>query len=104
MLLELLKFNNHSETFASLNAWPIPMYPLNGQMLRDNGCPAGQEMGMVQRLLRDQWKDSRFTLTASELLQRLPTAIETVRNCKPVSGPSPPKRHKSNSVRRQEDI
>lgn len=103
MLLELLKFNNHAVTFASLNAWPIPVYPLNGQLLRENGCPTGQQMGMVQRLLRDQWKDSQFALTAAELLQRLPAAIGTVRNAKVgTMEPSPPKRRKSNDARRQD--
>lgn len=99
MILELLKFNGHRELVAQLLAWPIPVYPLSGQLLRANGCPGGIEMGLVQRKLRDQWKDSQFELTHEQLLERLPAAIAEVH--KETPKPPPQQRHKQKKQKKQ---
>lgn len=92
MLIELLKFNGHIDLATQLAAWTIPTYPINGDLLRANGCPGGAEMGQIQRRLRDHWKESEFQLTEENLLALLPDAIEKVRS---EVKPSPPKRHKA---------
>jgi tRNA nucleotidyltransferase/poly(A) polymerase len=48
--------------------WEIPVFPVTGQDLLDRGMKPGVELGNTLRKLRQEWKDSRFEMTANELL------------------------------------
>lgn len=36
---------------------PVPVFPVTGQMLMDNGMKPGAQMGRVLKVMRDAWKD-----------------------------------------------
>lgn len=72
----MLKFHGKYDLVKDLSQWPIPKFPLTGEILQKNGCPRGPKTGMVMQELKTRWYESSFKLNCNELLEHLPEAIE----------------------------
>jgi len=55
--------------YASYETWPVPVFPINGQMMQDYGFEPGVEMGKQMRIRYEIWKNSRFTMTAKQMME-----------------------------------
>ncbi|XP_065355234.1 CCA tRNA nucleotidyltransferase 1, mitochondrial [Calliphora vicina] len=76
---ELLKYTNKKELYSALKAWTIPKFPVNGNLLKERGCPSQKKMGIILNQLKLIWAESDFKLTAEELLdQHLPAVMENL--------------------------
>lgn len=47
--------------------WTVPTFPVNGDMMKERGHVPGKEMGQALAALKQKWRNSRYTATASEL-------------------------------------
>lgn len=75
----LLKYTNKKELYTALKSWPIPKFPVNGNLLKERGCPNTRKMGDILNKLKLIWAESDFQLTAEELLdQHLPAVMENL--------------------------
>ncbi|XP_017874753.1 PREDICTED: CCA tRNA nucleotidyltransferase 1, mitochondrial [Drosophila arizonae] len=83
---QLLKYANKLELFAQLKEWQMPSLPINGNTLKPYGL-AGKQVGVVLNELRLLWADSDFTLSAEQLLEKMPAILEQL--------PSPNKKQRT---------
>ena len=73
-IAEVLKYINAANLMPTLLAWPIPMFPVNGNMLATKNIPKGPAYTKVLHELKEAWKiefkmDTREA-TVQELMQR----------------------------------
>lgn len=54
--------------FSLANDWPVPKFPLAGKDLLAAGFTSGKRLGELLAELEQDWIDSQFTLTSSQLL------------------------------------
>lgn len=73
---ELLKYHNKLDLYNKLKDWTIPKFPLNGSIVRENGGPNGQLLGVVMKKLRNIWADKEFKASSEDLLKYLPEILE----------------------------
>lgn len=83
---QLLKYANKLELYAQLKEWQMPSLPINGNTLKPYGLE-GKQVGMVLNELRLLWADSDFTLSAEQLLEKVPAILEQL--------PSPNKKQRT---------
>ncbi|XP_037949379.1 CCA tRNA nucleotidyltransferase 1, mitochondrial [Teleopsis dalmanni] len=67
---ELLKYCNKKNLYESLKAWKMPNFPINGNLLKERGCPLGKKMGSVMLQLKVIWADHDFSISTEELLDK----------------------------------
>jgi len=77
-LCELLKYCNLRSTLEKVVDWTPPRFPVHGDQILLAGVPKGQMVGKVMNYLEQKWKESRYTLDATELLKFVD---EAKRNC-----------------------
>lgn len=73
---ELLKYLGNVEMYEKLKSWQIPYFPVNGNLLKENGCPAGKWIGVVITKLKQVWAANEFKSTQEELLKCLPDILK----------------------------
>ncbi|XP_017954424.1 CCA tRNA nucleotidyltransferase 1, mitochondrial [Drosophila navojoa] len=83
---QLLKYANKLELYEQLKEWQMPSLPVNGHTLKPYGL-AGKQVGVVLNELRLLWADSDFTLSAEQLLEKMPAILEQL--------PSPNKKQRT---------
>lgn len=69
---ELLKYQCKSEIYHALKSWQIPKFPIDGNSLKDSGCPSGKVLGVVMNKLREIWVEEEFKTTKEDLMKHLP--------------------------------
>ena len=62
-----------SESLEELSQWTPPKFPLSGESLRALGIESGPAMGRLLRVLREEWIESGFILSAGQLRKRAHT-------------------------------
>lgn len=78
---QLLKYKNKKELYNSLKSWTIPKFPVNGNQLKERGCPSQKKMGLIMNQLKLIWAESDFKLTSEELLDKhLPQILEDLKS------------------------
>uniref|UniRef100_A0A1I8PR30 Poly A polymerase head domain-containing protein n=1 Tax=Stomoxys calcitrans TaxID=35570 RepID=A0A1I8PR30_STOCA len=76
---QLLKYKNKTELYKSLKAWNMPRFPVNGNHLKERGCPKSKKMGLVIDQLKIIWAESNFKISADDLLDKhLPSILESL--------------------------
>jgi tRNA nucleotidyltransferase (CCA-adding enzyme) len=65
---EALRVMGHAEYAHHLMTWNVPVFPVTGQDLLNNGMKAGPEMGNLMKNLRKRWADLDYSLTSNDLL------------------------------------
>ncbi|TMW53834.1 hypothetical protein DOY81_001119 [Sarcophaga bullata] len=85
---ELLKYKNKKDLYSALKSWVIPRFPINGNLLKEKGCPAEKKMGVIMNELKQIWISSDFKLSADDLLDKhLPLILENM-----TTSPSTPRK------------
>lgn len=77
-VLELLKYQHKSILHEQLKNWGIPKFPVDGNMLKQNGCPSGKVIKTVISRLKIIWAQQEFNSTAEDLLKYLPEILTDV--------------------------
>jgi len=65
---EVVKYKGDEQLLKEFQSTECPRLPINGQDLRELGCPNGMAMGFLMNKLKDSWKDSDFSLGKEELM------------------------------------
>jgi tRNA nucleotidyltransferase (CCA-adding enzyme) len=78
-VLELLKYHGKFDLYEKLNVWEIPRFPVDGNSLKQAGCPPGRFMGDVINRLKEIWAKNDFKLSHDELLKELPAILEELK-------------------------
>uniref|UniRef100_A0A336M097 CSON009557 protein n=1 Tax=Culicoides sonorensis TaxID=179676 RepID=A0A336M097_CULSO len=75
-VLELLKYLGKVELYEKLKVWEIPYFPVNGNLIKEHGCPTGKLIGVVITKLKHIWAANEFKSTQEELLRYLPDILK----------------------------
>jgi tRNA nucleotidyltransferase (CCA-adding enzyme) len=54
-----------------IKRWDVPTFPIGGRDLQEKGVAPGPEMGKLLKRLKSEWKESGYTLTRDQLLDRV---------------------------------
>lgn len=73
---ELLKYLGKVESYEKLKSWEIPYFPVNGNLVKENGCPPGKWIGVVITKLKHMWAANEFKSTQDELMKHLPDILK----------------------------
>ncbi|XP_040175135.1 CCA tRNA nucleotidyltransferase 1, mitochondrial isoform X1 [Anopheles arabiensis] len=77
-VLELLKYHGKQELYQQLLDWPIPQFPIKGNVLIANGAPKGPKLGVVLDRLKIIWSNNQYNMTQEQLLEHLPAVLEEI--------------------------
>lgn len=77
-VLELLKYHGKRELYQQLLDWPIPQFPIKGNVLIANGAPKGPKLGVVLDRLKIIWSNNQYNMTQEQLLEHLPAVLEEI--------------------------
>ena len=58
---------------SAIEAWSVPVFPVDGDDLIALGMRQGLEMGTRMKRMRQEWIASDYVLTADELIRKVPT-------------------------------
>ncbi|KAL9968449.1 hypothetical protein ACROYT_G026826 [Oculina patagonica] len=67
---ELLHYQGRHDHAQEIKAWHIPEFPINGGHLKKLGVKPGPEFGKMLGKLKEVWKDSYFTASVADLLDK----------------------------------
>ncbi|CAF0710220.1 unnamed protein product [Brachionus calyciflorus] len=70
-LIELLKYVNRFEFVKHLENWPIPNFPIGGEMLSKKNIPKGPIFSKILNILRENWKNEFNLDTSKETIDKL---------------------------------
>lgn len=62
----MMDFNDMAQ---HMETWVVPVFPVTGKDLVASGMKPGPAMGEALRGMRSKWMNSRFTMSASELME-----------------------------------
>ena len=71
-VLELLHYSGNMKMAEQISNWKVPMLPVNGNDLKEEGFQPGpgvNEIGSILRRIKTKWKDSYYTMNKEELLE-----------------------------------
>jgi tRNA nucleotidyltransferase (CCA-adding enzyme) len=69
-IMELMKYVDAYDLLQEFQEWQIPKMPLNGIHLMEAGVPKGKYFKYLLEYLYGIWKESQFTMTFEDLIQR----------------------------------
>ena len=69
-VVELLHFQGRHELANEMSMWCIPVFPITGGHLKKLGFKPGPEFGKKLGKLKELWKDSYFTASEEDLLDK----------------------------------
>lgn len=86
---ELLKFEGKWKMYEQLKKWEVPKFPVDGNMLKQKGCPQGRVIGNIMNELKKVWIKNEFKSTSDEILEHLPKVLEELNivDGKPIKKP-----------------
>ena len=70
LVMELLRYcNRPSHLLEAVEAWPVPVLPLNGHDLMKAGVKGGPRVGVIKDAAKRAWMESGYHLEKEELLR-----------------------------------
>ncbi|XP_052868450.1 CCA tRNA nucleotidyltransferase 1, mitochondrial [Anopheles cruzii] len=75
-VLELLKYLGKRALYQQLLEWPLPVFPVKGNVLIAHGAPKGPKLGLVMDRLKIVWSNNLYNMSEEEILKHLPTVLE----------------------------
>ncbi|CAK9302724.1 unnamed protein product [Gordionus sp. m RMFG-2023] len=72
-IIEYLKYSGEKGLLNDFISAEIPRFPLTGHDLMEMGIPKSPNYANIMQELRNAWKDSKYSLSYQELLQKLKT-------------------------------
>ena len=79
-LVELLKYLNRLEIIGFFENWPIPLFPITGEMLIQKNVKKGPIFTKILNELRDLWKFEFHLDTSDETVKILLNKCEILAN------------------------
>lgn len=68
---ELLKYKGLNDLLIKIKQWNVPKFPVNGVMVLSKGVRQGPGMRKVLEKLFYIWKESNYTMSSDELLDKV---------------------------------
>jgi hypothetical protein len=65
-------------TYAEVENWEVPKFPVNGHDLMEQGCHKGKVMSVVMAKLRKIWMESDFAMEKEALVAAIPGVLDSV--------------------------
>ncbi|XP_068745280.1 CCA tRNA nucleotidyltransferase 1, mitochondrial-like [Montipora capricornis] len=75
-IVELLHYQGQHELAEQINTWNIPVFPITGGHLKKLGLKPGPEFGKRLGKLKELWKDSYFTISEEDLLDKAKSMLK----------------------------
>ncbi|KAJ9601542.1 hypothetical protein L9F63_000285 [Diploptera punctata] len=75
---EVLKYRGDFALLKQFDQWILPRFPINGNILKENGVPGGKILGPVMNALKHRWVENDFQLSSEELLKFLPEVLDEI--------------------------
>lgn len=69
-VLELLHYQGKHDHAQEINTWCIPVFPITGGHLKKLGVKPGPEFGKILGKLKEIWKESYYTASEADLLEK----------------------------------
>lgn len=69
-IVELLHYQGRHAYVEEIEQWPVPAFPVSGTHLKQLGVKPGPVFGKILNTLKQVWKDSYFTASKDDLLQK----------------------------------
>ncbi|XP_028405426.1 CCA tRNA nucleotidyltransferase 1, mitochondrial-like isoform X2 [Dendronephthya gigantea] len=70
-VIELLYYEGKSDLAKDIETWQIAEFPVNGNDLKQHNIKPGPNFGKILNRLKEMWKDSYYTLSRQELLEKI---------------------------------
>lgn len=78
---EFLRYLGKKELYEEFKNWKTPHFQINGNILKEKGCPTGKAIGVVMTKLKTIWADNNFNTSVDELLDNhLPKVLEEIKS------------------------
>jgi poly(A) polymerase len=71
LAFEKKEIANLNELLNKIDTYEIPVFPLRGRDVISAGIAESTQIGGILKNLEKQWVDSNFTLSATQLLQKI---------------------------------
>ncbi|CAH3126598.1 unnamed protein product [Pocillopora meandrina] len=75
-VLETLHYLGRHDHAQEINTWCIPVFPITGRHLKKLGVKPGPEFGKMLGKLKEIWKESYYTASEADLLEKAKSLIE----------------------------
>ena len=75
---QLLQYQGETELLQEFITWTVPRFQVTGNHLKEAGCPPGKIMSLVLSRLKEEWKQSDFNIELENLIQKIPTVIDSI--------------------------
>lgn len=73
---ELLKYQGKENLLKEFNEWEIPRFPVNGNILKENGVKSPKLYSFILTNLKDIWIENEYKQTTEDLVKLIPTVLE----------------------------
>ena len=70
-VIELLYYKGKYDMVSDITEWQIPAFPVNGNDLKQYNIKPGPSFGKILNRLKELWKESYYTLSKKELLEKV---------------------------------
>lgn len=70
-VIELLYYKGNSNLVEDIKEWQVPAFPVNGNDLKQYNIKPGPSFGKILNRLKEMWKESYYTLSREELLEKV---------------------------------
>ena len=70
-VIELLYYKGNIDLVKDIKEWQVPAFPVNGNDLKQYDIKPGPNFGKILNRLKSAWKESYYTLSREELLDKV---------------------------------
>ena len=70
-VIELLYYKGNNDLVQDIKEWQVPAFPVNGNDLKQYNIKPGPNFGKILNRLKESWKESYYTLSREELLEKV---------------------------------
>jgi len=96
---EVLSYRGDKQLLQAFQNWQPPKFPITGNHLKEAGAPPGKAMSIVLSKLKDEWKQSNFTMDVDTLISHIPDAVASI-TVEDIKNSPPMKRKREKSKNR----
>ena len=68
-----IKLNTYSENFRKILKTKVPLFPINGEFLKQKGMKEGQSLGNVLKSLEKEWVNNNFKISNEKIEEIIKT-------------------------------
>jgi tRNA nucleotidyltransferase (CCA-adding enzyme) len=74
---EVLRYRGETELLQRFQQWDPPRFPLTGHHLKEANVPPGKGMTFVLSKIKDEWKQSNFTMSLEAMIAMIPSTLSS---------------------------